>query len=102
MRYLKELMESIDYVNGKKTDELLIGGQKEKYERVAVFAGEDFLIAYSFLGKSFRIDTSCYIGKEIWFMKPTTGVYSYEGVISGVKFKFKELPCYDDNIDIVV
>lgn len=102
MRYLKELMESVDYVNGKKADEFLIGGQKEKYERVAVFAGKDFLIAYSFLGKSFCIDTSCYIGKEIWFMKPATGVYSYEGVISGGEFEFKELPCYDDNTDIVV
>ena len=42
------------------------------------------------------------MGKEVWFMKPATGVYSYQGIIDSGEFEFKELPCYDDNTDIVV
>lgn len=102
MRYLKELMLSVDYVNGAKADELLVSGQKEKYERVSVFAGKDFLIAYSFLGKAFVIDTSDYIGKEVWLMKPATGAYSYAGTISSSQFEYEEIPCYDGNTDMVV
>ncbi len=102
MRYLKDLMLSVDYVNGVKADELLVSGQKEKYERVSVFAGKDFVIAYCFLGKAFVLDTSRYIGKEVWFMKPATGVYSYSGTIGGSRFEYKEIPCYDDNTDVVV
>lgn len=102
MRYLKELLMSVDYVNGVKSDFLLISGQKEKYERVSAFAGKDFLIAYSYLGKAFIVNTSDFIGKDVWIMKPATGVYSYEGTIRSDRFEYKEIPCYDDNTDIVL
>ncbi len=102
MRYLKELMLSVDYRAGRAADELVIGGQREKHERIAVLAGPDFALAYSFLGKEFELDTSAYIGKDIYFMRPSTGVYSFLGKVDGPRFHYEPVPCYDGNDDVVI
>ena len=102
MRYLKELMLSVDYRSGRAADELVIGGQREKHERIAVMAGPDFAIAYSFLGKGFDLDTAGYIGKDAWFMRPSTGVYSYLGRVETPVFHYEPVPCYDGNEDVVI
>lgn len=102
MKYLRELMESVDYENGRAADELLLTGQKEKYERVAVFAGAEFIFAYNYLGYSFRLDVKDYIGREVWIMKPAIGVYSYLGTITENVYEYKEIPSYDENTDVVI
>lgn len=102
MGYMKRLMESVDFVNGSKRNELLIDGQKEKYERVAVFGGSDFVMAYNYSGRRFRLYVSEYIGKDIWYFKPATGVMSYAGKIEAGEYEFVPFENYDDNSDIVV
>ena len=81
MRYLKELMASVDYPTGHIADELLIGGQRERHERVAVFASDDFVFAYSFSGKPFALDVSKYAGKQIYLHDPATGKIVCSGMI---------------------
>lgn len=82
MKYLKELIESVDYQSGHLADELLVDGQKEKGERIAVFAGKEFVIVYNYLGKSFRLDSSKYRGADVYYMNPQTGDKSYVGKVS--------------------
>ncbi len=79
MKHLVTLMNDIDYTKGLPAQQLLLGEEKEKYERVAVFAAENYILAYDYLGEEFSIDLSSYQEKTLqayWF-DPTTGVYSY-------------------------
>lgn len=79
MKHLKDLMESVDYRNGAPREELLLSGQKEKYERISVFAGEDFIFCYDYMGSEFTLDLKPYKGKTLgayWF-DPVSGIYSY-------------------------
>ena len=90
MHFLKDLMQSVDYINGKANDSLLISGQKEKHDRVAVFAGDTFLIAYDYLGNDFTLDTNHYTGRDMWWMSPVTGVKSYIGKCNSDTFIAKK------------
>lgn len=56
-------MESVDFINGKASDSLVVGGQREKHARIAVFAGQNFVFAYDYLGEEFELDTSDYEGR---------------------------------------
>ncbi len=102
MRYLKELMLSVDYQSGEKRDDLLVGGQRERHERIAVFAGKDFLMAYNYLGKEFSVVTKDYIGKDIWFFRPSNGIYSFLGKVTQDVYNCKELPSFNEDTDMVL
>ena len=56
LKYLKDLMESVDFINGKADDSLLLFGQKERYHRISVFAGEDYILCYDYMGDEFLLD----------------------------------------------
>ena len=85
MRYLKELMESVDFVQGRPEDSMLRFGQKERYHRISVFAGEDFVFCYDYSGDEFLLDLTRYQDKEMdaWWMDPRSGVYSYIDTLKG-------------------
>lgn len=85
MKHLKELMESVDYQSGRPAEELLLSGQKEKYHRISVFAGDGFLFAYDYLGEAFTVSLKQFAGKKVaayWF-DPVSGVYSYFADLTG-------------------
>lgn len=85
MGIMRRLMESVDYQNGHPAEELLLSGQKERYERIAVFAGADYVFAYDYLGGEFTLDLKPYAGKKLsaWWFDPSDGVYSYLGDFTG-------------------
>lgn len=85
MGHLRRLMETVDYQNGHPAEELLVSGQKEGYERIAVFAGEDFLLAYNYLGEEFTIDLRSFQGKKVqaWWFDPVSGISSYFAELTG-------------------
>ena len=87
LRYLKELMESVDFVNGKPADDMLLFGQKERYHRIAVFAGEGFVFCYDYSGDEFLLNLSDYMEKNMdaWWMNPQDGTYSYITTLCGVR-----------------
>lgn len=95
-------MESVDFIHGAKADERILGGQREKHERIAVFAGADYMIAYNYSGKSFLLDTTGFIGADIYLMRPAVGVYSYAGKMTGDRCEYVEMPCYNGDEDVVV
>jgi len=59
MQYLKRLMESIDFVNGAPHPEYIID-QKIKCDRVSVFAGEEYILCYTYIGDAFKLNLSNY------------------------------------------
>lgn len=85
MGHLRKLMESVDYQNGRPAEERLLSGQKERHERIAVFAGEDYLLAYDYLGGGFTVDLMPFAGKTLhaWWFDPVSGVYSYFANLTG-------------------
>ena len=64
MGIMRRLMESVDYQNGHPAEELLLSGQKERYERIAVFAGADYVFAYDYLGGEFTLDLKSYLERN--------------------------------------
>ena len=82
MKILKDLVLSLmpHYMDGTPRDELLVGGQRPGHARIALFGGEDFLIAYDFLGEEWAVKTDAYEGCELYWLNPATGVYSYAGI----------------------
>lgn len=79
MQYLKELMLSVDWIKGQAADGLLLYGQKERYHRISVFAGDDYVLCYTYMGDVFMLDLSPYrdITLEAYWMNPSDGTYSY-------------------------
>ncbi|MBR6401442.1 MAG: hypothetical protein IKS17_09555 [Firmicutes bacterium] len=90
MKHLKTLMESVDFTTGRAKDELLLDGQKEKYDRIAVFAGDDFIFAYNYTGRSFKIDTSKFENADVWHFSPVSGISSYVGRVRGNVYAYKK------------
>lgn len=84
MGHLAALMNSVNFTRGKAAEELLLSGQKEKYERIAVFAGPDFVFCYDYMGEEFTVSLAPYKNRKMdayWF-DPTSGVYSFFQEIS--------------------
>ena len=79
MGILKDLMESVDYQNGHPAEELLLSGQKERYHRIAVFAGEGYLFAYDYLGEEFTVSLKEFEGKNaiVYWFNPVSGRKSF-------------------------
>ena len=87
MGHLAALMNSVNFTAGQAAEALLTSDQKEKYERVAVFAGPDFVFCYDYMGEEFSIRLPKWQGKKqyaSWY-DPTSGIYSYIGEVSGTK-----------------
>ncbi|MCR5717098.1 MAG: glycoside hydrolase family 140 protein [Lachnospiraceae bacterium] len=87
MQYLKRLFESVDFVNGVPRDDLLTYGQKERYHRIAVFAGDDYLFAYTYSGDEFGLNLKDYADKtmDVYWMNPQDGTESYVTTLCGVE-----------------
>lgn len=104
MSHLVSLMESVDFQNGKPSEELLAGEQKEKYHHISVFAGEDYILCYDYLGEEFTLKLGAYAGKSLraaWF-DPASGVYSPLGEIKAEETAFKPVPKYSNGNDWVL
>ncbi len=79
MQHLKDLMCSVDFIHGRPREDLLLFGQRERYHRISVFAGEDYILCYVYSGDSFALDLSEYKDKkmDLYWMSPQSGAYSY-------------------------
>lgn len=85
MGVMRRLMESVDWQSGRAAEELLLSGQKERYHRISVFAGKDFLFAYDYLGEKFTINLTPWAGRKLsaWWFNPVSGCRSYFADLTG-------------------
>lgn len=92
LRYLKRLMESVDFTEGSAGDDLLKSGQRERYHRIAVFAGEEFIFCYTYCGDGFVLNLRDYAGMdmEAYWMDPRSGAFSYLETLRDVEeYRFR-------------
>lgn len=80
MAHLARLMNSVDFSHGREATELLACEQGEKYDRISVFGGPDFILCYSFRRKKIVLRKGALEGKaEVWWMNPLSGILSWAG-----------------------
>lgn len=84
LQYLKQMMESIDYVNGKAHPEYVLNN-KNRCNRISCFAGNSFIICYTYFGEEIRLNLSEYNGKDIdcYWINPENNSKSYFNTIKG-------------------
>ncbi|MBQ9124431.1 MAG: DUF4038 domain-containing protein [Acholeplasmatales bacterium] len=91
MQYLKELMESIDFVNGSAHTEYILN-QKERCHRISCFAGENYILCYTFYGDLIELDLSKYKNKKMaaYWINPENNSRSYIDTFEGYdSYKFR-------------
>ncbi len=81
MGVLCQLINSVNFTAGRSAGHLLAHPQREKYGRVAAFAGEGFAFFYTYTGECFSLELSR-VGEGVanfyWF-NPEAGIYSFLG-----------------------
>jgi hypothetical protein len=82
MRYLKNLMLSRPYFDRVGDQGIVADGGREKYERVIATRGRDYLMAYSYTGRTFKVNLGCILGASVkaWWYSPRNGEVSEIGV----------------------
>lgn len=103
MSHLKHLMESVDFQNGKPAEGYLLNTQGERYDHISVFAGEEYLIVYTFTGRELVLDLSAYEGKKLaaYWMDPVTGAKTFIRIETKKAASFLP-PQREDGSDIVL
>ncbi|MGI5900151.1 MAG: glycoside hydrolase family 140 protein [Christensenellales bacterium] len=90
MGHMASFMNALDFTNGAADESLLADGQKEKYDRVSAFAGDDFAVFYSYTGDGFAVDLSSkgWQSMDAWWFDPAQDTYSYIGSFPAEKHSF--------------
>ena len=65
MRFLKELMLSRAYFESHPDQSLIAGTNGTRYDRVAVTRGANYLFAYTYIGKPFRLKLGAISGAQV-------------------------------------
>lgn len=105
MMHLAALMNSVDFISGKAREDILIDGQKEKYNRISVFAGDDYIFCYDYMGNELTLDLSAYKGKKLYayWMDPVSGTYSFLKEVTDMEtFTVKPTARFSDHNDWVL
>lgn len=81
MRFLKDLMLSVDFINGRPNDRRLTYGQRERHNRISVFEGPGYIFCYDYTGAPFALDLEDLAGRgpEARWLDPATGLFSLIG-----------------------
>lgn len=104
MVHLKKLCERVGFEKGYPAGEWVLRGQGEKYDYISVFAGEDFLLAYTVNGRKFALSLEAFEGRELeaYWMDPVTGLCTYARGITGGGEALFAPPEREDGTDCVL
>lgn len=102
MGYLKNLMMSVDFTTGTMRDDLLLDGQNGQHDRIAVFAGSEFIFAYNYNANVCRLNLEDYVGKDMYYFRPSTGIYSYMGKVKNKEYTWEPIAVFDGEQDCVL
>jgi hypothetical protein len=86
MQHLKNLVLSRPYFD-RVNDPAAAMGEGEKYERVLVTRGKDFLMAYVYTGREFKLQMGRISGAKVnvWWFNPRTGKAVKSGTIKNTE-----------------
>jgi hypothetical protein len=79
MKVLKDLMESINWQNGRPSNAVMDKGQKEGY--ITAFESGDGIVVYDYLGRSFMMLDNDFGEADAYWINPENGIRSYIGKI---------------------
>ncbi|MFW6309291.1 MAG: glycoside hydrolase family 140 protein [bacterium] len=81
MKYLKKLILSRPYFERIFDQSLIAGDEGERYERVIACRGQDYLLAYSYTGRTFSLNMEKISGDRVktWWYNPRNGTNIYIG-----------------------
>ena len=76
MQYLKNLILSRPFFERVNDQSVVAGDEGEKYDRILVTRGNDFLMAYNYTGREFTVQMGKIFGEEViaWWYDTRTGV----------------------------
>ena len=75
--HMARLLRSLDYTKGKAARGLLVDNG-DRYNRIVCFAGEDYVLAYSYTGRNITLRENALTGRwAAYWMNPLTGAMSY-------------------------
>lgn len=88
MKYLYELMTSVDFASGKHNDGLVSNEGSCGYDRITAFSGRGFAFIYDFSGRPFKIcaEELGFKPRRIEWFDPTNGNRSAADVGPGGEF----------------
>ena len=104
MIHLKRLMQSVDFTHGRPAEDYLLEERGEKYDYISVFAGEDFLFAYTYTGRTISLSLEHYQGKKLgaYWLDPVTGLQTFICDVTGrMQMEFRP-PEREDGTDAVL
>lgn len=75
MQHIKNLILSRPFFDRVNDQSVVAGDEGERYDRVLVTRGNDFLMAYTYTGREFTIQMGKISGKKVkgWWYNPRTG-----------------------------
>lgn len=81
MQYVKKLVLSRPYFDRVNDQSVVAGDEGEEYDRVLVTRGKDFLFAYIYTGREFKIQMGAISGSRViaWWFNPRTGEATKSG-----------------------
>ena len=90
MKYLKQLMLSLPFTEGKNDQTVIASPNGERYDRIIATRGKDYLLVYNYSGKPMTIDLTKISGKKknVWMMNPADGTLQFLGEYDNAKANF--------------
>ena len=93
MKYLKALMLSVPFTEGRNDQSIIVSPNGERYDRIIATRGNDYLLVYNYSGKPMQLDLTKISGKKknVWVMNPADGTVVFCGDYDskrGIDFTF--------------
>jgi hypothetical protein len=81
MKYLKWLMTSLPFTEGRCDQSIIASPNGERYDRIIATRGTDYLLVYNYSGKPMQLDLTKISGKKknVWLMNPANGSLHFLG-----------------------
>ncbi len=94
MSIMAALMRSVKWETGKAAQHMLACEEGEKYERISVFAGDDFAIFYTYTGRDIVVAADVLPAKSMkaYWINPVTGRKSYIGTVDTTQERTYSIP----------
>ena len=85
MKYLKWLMLSVPFTEGRCDQTVITSNNGERYDRIIATRGQDYLFVYNYSGRPMQIDLGKINGKKknVWLMNPADGTLQFLGEYDG-------------------
>lgn len=90
MKYLRELMERVDFTQGKSAQNLLLNNNGTRYDRLIALSGNDYLLVYTYTGCPIHVslDSMALEKKYAWWYDPRTGTANYISIVNNSQVTF--------------